>query len=343
MARVKTSTAKIKAELNQQEKLEARDEFGKPLFIQCKSCNRIKAVKDYLTCQSTNNTTGYTYICKNCCSMLSLDNEGYFNKEKVYALCEIIDKPFINKIFETVDTMMNSAKTKPVEERKKISVYINILNGTKSGFRTAGFDRSEEIESNAEKDLCPTEKDIQEANLELWGQGWTDNEYIQLNKKYNMLLNNYPLRTEMHKEMLVKYCKYALREDIAVAEANTIDAKEWGKLAKDTAAAAKINPNQLSAADISDGMTCFAQLSAVVEKAQDIIPLLPTFIEKPKDRVDYTLWEYVNYARHLLGKPLCEYKDIYKFLNARYESLKNRYAFLKEENDGKFDSNDIDS
>jgi hypothetical protein len=179
--------------------------------------------------------------------------------------------------------------------------------------------------------------------VDLFGGGFSERECRQMYKKFIVLQENYPLRTKMHEEALITYVKYAFKRDQAIANDDMDAADKWGKLAAKQAQDAKINPSQLSAADLSDGMTSFSQLSATVEKAQDIIPLLPQFVEEPKDRVDYTLWEYINYARHLDGKPLIEYKQLYQFLSVRYESLKKRYKFMKKEDDGKFDENDIDS
>ena len=177
----------------------------------------------------------------------------------------------------------------------------------------------------------------------LFGKGFSNEDYEEMYSKFLKLSNNYPLRTAFHTEALATYVKYAYRRDVAIAEGDAESAKTWGQLAKDQADKAKINPNQLSAADLSDGMTCFSQLSALVEKSQDIIPVLPEFIEEPKDRVDYTIWEYVNYINHMLGKPLIEYRKLYDFLKARYESLKKRYKFMKKEDYGDFDNDDVDS
>ena len=178
---------------------------------------------------------------------------------------------------------------------------------------------------------------------ELFGMGFQPNDYKQMYTQYVNLQNNYPLKTAMHKDALIRVVKYGYKEAEAIAEDNPEAAAKWGKLCKDARTDAKMNPSQLSAADLSDGMTSFSQLSAMVERAQDIIPLLPQFIEQPKDRVDYTLWEYVNYIRHLDGKPLIEYKELYKFLEVRYESLKKRYKFMKKENNGNFDEEDGDT
>ena len=198
-------------------------------------------------------------------------------------------------------------------------------------------EKEEQIENIEETEKAITIEDYEE----LFGTGFSEVEYKKMYKRYELLQNNYPLRTEMHKEALATYTKYAFKRDQAIADDDVEAADKWGKLASKQATDAKINPSQLSAADLSDGMTCFSQVSATVEKAQDIIPLLNKFIEQPQDRVDYTIWQYVNYCRHLEGKPLIQYKDLYNFLKSRFEEYKMDYTFLFDEGDGKFDTNDL--
>ena len=176
---------------------------------------------------------------------------------------------------------------------------------------------------------------------EIFGFGFTSGDYEELGRRFFEMQNNYPLRTAMHTEALVTYIKYAYKRDKAIADDDIDAADKWGKLAAKQATDAKINPSQLSAADLSDGMTSFSQLSAMVEKTIDIIPVLPKFVEEPKDRVDYTIWQYVNYIRDLEGKPLIKYKDLYQFLEARYKENKGKLKFNFFDGDGKFDTNDI--
>lgn len=226
---------------------------------------------------------------------------------------------------EFLEMLKNSTpKTKKPEEKEIIKEEI--------------INEEEQLDTKSEE----LGKDLSiEDYKDLFGDGFNERDYKKMYKRYELLQNNYPLRTEMHREALATYTKYAFKRDQAIAEDDVEAADKWGKLASKQATDAKINPNQLSAADLSDGMTCFSQVSSTVEKAQDIIPLLNKFIEKPQDRVDYTIWQYVNYCRHLEGKPLIQYKDLYQFLKKRYEEYKMDYSFLFDEGDGKFDTNDL--
>jgi len=208
--------------------------------------------------------------------------------------------------------------------------------------------------AKAEKEKARLEKEKQEELLKIqkeqaerdyiksiFGEGFTDKEYAELGLRFRTMQNNYPLRTAMHIEALSTYIKYAFKRDKAIAEDDIESADKWGKLAAKQATDAKINPSQLSAADLSEGMTSFSQLSSMVEKAEDIIPLLPKFIAKPHDRVDYTIWQYVNYIRDLEGKSLIKYADLYKFLLARYKENKDKLDFDFFDGNGNFDTNDI--
>src|SRR5690606_9951092 len=90
--------------------------------------------------------------------------------------------------------------------------------------------------------------------IDRWGEGYSDEEYKAFERKYRTLRNNYQEKTAMHTEALITYVRYRVKEELATSKGDFKAAKEWGSLAKDAATAAKINPSQLSKADLSDGL-----------------------------------------------------------------------------------------
>ena len=114
---------------------------------------------------------------------------------------------------------------------------------------------------------------------------------------------------------------------MAIVNNKPNDAKIWGDLAMKQAERAKINPNQFSKADLQGGISTISEIAQTVEQNVDIIPILPQFLWRPNDAVDFCIWNYINYARDLEGKPLVEYKDVYKF----YDKMKEDY--IKSEGD----------
>lgn len=184
------------------------------------------------------------------------------------------------------------------------------------------------------------QKDISFDELKnLFGYGFTESEYREMYRKFISLQNNYPLRTEMHKEALITYVKYAFKRDKAIADDDMDAADKWGKLCAKQATDARINPSQLSAADLSDGISNFSKIAEAVEREQDIIPILPKFKQQPQDVVDYTIWQYINYIRRLQNMPEVKYADIYKFMDEMYEANKKTLPFIEKEKNGHYDSN----
>lgn len=186
-------------------------------------------------------------------------------------------------------------------------------------------------------------KDISFAELkDLFGDGFSENEYRDMYKKYMSLQINYPLRTIMHKEALIIYVKYAFKRDQAIANDDIEAADKWGKLCQKAQTDAKLNPSQLSAADLSDGISNFGKLVEAVEKTVDIIPLLPRWLQEPQDGLDYYIWQQTQYLRRLENKPLTKYSDLYNFMGEQYDRFKSKYDFIAREENGHFDEEESD-
>lgn len=175
----------------------------------------------------------------------------------------------------------------------------------------------------------------------LFGIGFNEREYREMYKKYVALQNNYPLKTEMHKEALITYVKYAFKRDQAISNDDMDAADKWGKLCAKQATDAKINPSQLSAADLSDGITCFSQLAQAVEKEVDVVPILNEYIERPRDRVDYTIYMIIDYLRDLEGKSHIDYKDVYQYIFKQRDKNAKKWGDKVVPNENKPDPNAI--
>ena len=200
------------------------------------------------------------------------------------------------------------------------------LGYTKETFDDSDIEEINAIKENIEKEKKEEKEDYDFAFLEnKWGN-FPMEELIAFEKKYQQLKNNYTEKTAMHTEALLTYIRYRVKEELATAKGDVGDAKAWGALAKDAATAAKINPNQLSKADLTDGLSTFSELSLAIEKEVDIIPILPKFKCRPNDALDFNIWCYVNYERDLSGLPLCSYEDVYKFYDQRKKEYVEQYG-----------------
>lgn len=288
----------------------------------CTKCQLEKSLSEYYNSYSPLHADNKLPICKECIR----DMVNVNDKESMKNMLRMVDKPFFDHLYQVAIT-----KSNPIGE------YFKLINA--KDFRHMTWadtveysNNSEQIEINKnDNGKSPLSKEnfiVTDEIIDKWGYGYSDEEYYYFEKKYQLLKNNYQEKTAMHTEALLIYIRYRVKEELATARGDVKEAKEWGALAQKAAQDAKINPSQLSKADLSDGLDTFGQLVRSVEQAVDIIPILPKFKERPQDKVDFALWCYINYIRDLKGLPLAEYEEIYKFYEQRKKEYEDRFGSL---------------
>ena len=153
---------------------------------------------------------------------------------------------------------------------------------------------------------------------ERFGSNFTNDELLAMDKKYRFLQPSFDEQTSMHTEFLISYIRYRVKEEFATADNDVASAKSWGALAEKAATQAGITPTQMQKADLIGGITAIGELTQIIEdNADGVIPILPKYQARPDDAIDMNIFMYINYARHLEGKDLCSYEDVYKFYDDR--------------------------
>jgi hypothetical protein len=291
--------------------------------LKCIQCTKDKA-KDrnfYNTDNVLYKKIGKIPVCKACIKGLI----KYEDMESVYSFLRQFDIKFDIEYWKKAEENKNDTFARYMTMANSLPQF----DGT--SWNDSVFELSKlndrEIESTKEDNtiIAPSKKD--DIPLELiakWGEGYTPEEYRSFERKYALLKNNYQEKTAMHTEALLTYVRYRVKEELATAKGSVKEAKDWGAMAKEAATAAKINPSQLSKSDLSDGLDTFGQLVRSVEQAEDIIPILPQFKEKPQDKVDFTIWCYINYIRDLKSLPLASYEEVYAFYEDRKKEFESR-------------------
>jgi hypothetical protein len=289
-------------------------------YIECQGKNhkgksRLIAPQNFYKSISPMFPLGKIPICKKCLAEMI----DYDDINSVYTVLQSIDLPFFKNRWD--ETCKNNPS----------NVFGNYLRLANSGINEFGGARwKDSVFGNESEDILddntktPTKRNkisIEELEVlkEKFGDGYPDKEYILFEKKYQDLRPSFQLTTTMHEECLREYCIDKVKEGLAKAKGEFKEAKEWASMAKEQANSGKLNPSQMSKADLSGGLDTFSQMSKMVEQTDEgeMMRILPIFMEKPKDRVDITLWLYVNYVRDLKGLEECEYKDIWEFYNKR--------------------------
>ena len=303
----------------------------RPGDVQCTACGKIKAKTEfYISYNEMHAASGVLPYCKSCIRNMCTDENGEISREKTLRMLRTIDRPYIEAMWITAINR---------DSKNKIGNYLRLINLQQYRslkWKDGDLDALENPLPEKPKPLLTELKDVEPIKTEiekfkdfkvtddmirLFGNGFTDEEYFHMNNKYNFLKENYTETTSMHTEALITYVRYKVKEEMAISNNRPTDAKTWGELAMKQAERAKINPNQFSKADLQGGLTTIGEIAQAVEQEKDIIKILPKFRFRPNDAVDFCIWNYINYARELEGKPVVEYSDVYKF----YDKMKENY------------------
>jgi hypothetical protein len=257
-------------------------------------------------------------VCRNCVNERYNDYYGKLNSNtalSVFQTCRYYNIPYLPHI---LDMALKQLDGEEYSRDKVFSRYMQKIFSLKwkPGDPACFEDGVTELKAVAQVD-----GETDEDSEEVWGLGYTLEEYRAFNKKYNRLKNNYPEKTSMHTEALFKYIRYSCKEELATAKGDVKSAKDWAAMAQAAATAAKINPSQLSQADLQGGLNSISEISKAAEEQFDIIQILPEFKYRPNDAPDFIIWNYLNYGRKAKGLPIIEYSDVYKF----YDEKKQEY------------------
>lgn len=275
--------------------------YKEPDKMTCIDCQVHKAVNTTNFYEHNNPLIGTKYypLCKKCITKF-LNSDESNKEEKVKTILQHLNRPWIAEKWLFFE-----------EDWSNYIKHVSSLNNGHKTFMDSEFEVLTHVDSPSE-----SQKNNDEL-VDKWGLGHQPDEYIAFEKKFDFLKKDYALRNSMHEEALKKYCRYVVKEEFAVVNNDFKGIEMWSKLATKAADDAKINPKQFTKADLTDGIDSFGEMSRAVEKAIDVVEILPRFIQRPNDKVDFTIWCYVNYERDLHGLPLVDYNEIYRFIEER--------------------------
>ena len=284
--------------------------------ITCTECNTEKRTTEFY--KSFKSASGLMPYCKACVVEKCLNEEkSAIDMDNLKRTLQQLDRPYIHHVFVTNANKYDEPRAIIGKYWKDIAMH---------QYRDFTWDDSmfTESEEKLMNDKAVERTDVYKLSpeqrykfTETYGFGYTDEELIANDRKYNQLRASYPEYTALHTEALITYCRFRVKEEFATARGDLKEASKWADAAQKQATSARINPSQLSKNDLTSGLSGFGELTRAVEQAVDVIPILPRFIEQPQDKVDFTLWCYINYIRKMQNLPDCEYSEIYDFLEQR--------------------------
>lgn len=326
----------------------------------CNFCHTRKKMTDfYISKSPLYSVDGRVPVCKECVINASLNEDGTVNELELNKILKKIDKPYYKDLIESsIQSFMREHSY--VEEDKVpyygkeiLQKYFTLIamrqdrdksyeDSEKEGFvhRTSNTPKSTKeriaqkyADITENKTVCDirkndeivqTDEDVFEVDqemIDMFGEGFTRLEYKKMLKKYTDMTKTYVVQTNLHKEALLTYVRFKVKEEMATSKGDVQEAQKWYQAAQDAAEKAKLTPRQLSKEDLQGGIVNFSDIFTAVEGAKERIKIFPEFKYQPKDAADFIIWCYVNYERNLNNMPEVEYKDVYKF----YDDKKHEY------------------
>ena len=327
----------------------------------CNFCHEKKKLTDfYISKSPLFSVDGRVPICKDCVISASLNEDGTINDIELNKILKKIDRPYYKDLIESAISgfknehsyveddkvqyygkeilqryfrliAMRQDRDKSYEDSEKDNFIHPTSNTPKStkeriAQKYADITDIDEKGNVVDKDNKKIKSDIGDFEItdeivELFGEGYTRAEYKKMLKKYNDMTKTYVVQTNLHKEALLTYVRFKVKEEMATSKGDVQEAQKWYQAAQDAAEKAKLTPRQLSKEDLQGGIVNFSDIFTAVEGAKERIKIFPEFRYQPKDAADFIIWCYVNYERNLNNMPEVPYKDIYKF----YDDKKHEY------------------
>ena len=251
---------------------------------------------------------------------------------KYFTLCAMRQDRKLSYSDSESDNFLHTNSNRSTSELKMIRQTYDTLFGCNTNENDIPHLGNQTIKSNNNQNIelnilnQNDEFDVTSDMIQLFGEGYTKNEYRKMYNKYESLKTNYTLQTSLHQEALATYVRFKVKEEDATARGDVSEAKKWYDAAQSAAENGKLTPKQLSQSDLQGGINNFSDIFKAVEQAVDIVPILPKFKFRPNDAIDFIIWCYINYARDLRGLPQCTYEEVYRFYDRKKEEYISQYG-----------------
>ena len=321
---------------------------------QCTCCHKEKRMTEfYLSYSPMYSLDKRVPVCKECCKNSCLNDNGSIDFEKLKELLRNIDKPLYYDLISSAEESIKKENSYLSDEDLQfkgydiLSKYFTLVamrqdraksysDSEKEGFMHTNNNRKNSEKKdiidkfrNVDKKIKDNEKIyslnddfiVTQDMIDLFGEGYTPLEYKKMTKKYKEMSKTYVMQTSIHKEALVTYVRFKVKEEIATAKGEVTDAQKWYSAAQNAAEQGKLTAKQISKEDLQGGLVNFSDIFSAVEGAKERIKIFPEFKYNPKDAADFIIWCYINYERNLNNMPEVDYKDIYAF----YDRKKQEY------------------
>lgn len=261
-------------------------------------CGREQTIANFYTTKSPMFPDGKVPICKVCVKEMLTDESDV---TQIRNILRHLDKPFIPEIWkkcmesekETLGWYLREIST--LHQHKNLT-YANSIESEKDHIQLRepklSIDDIDELE---------TENGYIKVTDELklkWGAGYTNKEYLDLEKFYQDMIFTHDISTPQHKKLLMMMCKLDVKMNQCIEEGKYGDFEKLARQNEAILKSAGFRPVDRASSNESAGIRTFSQIFEEVERDGFIEPYP---IEEKPDIVDKTIMYILNYQRRLLN------------------------------------------
>lgn len=264
----------------------------------CNGCQKDKMINDFYSSTSIMFNDGRVPLCKKCLKDMIDEN----NIDSVKTTLQRIDKPFIAKVWKSAEE----------SDGDTVGTYFRMINSLHQ-YKNANWADSDfegENETGIYRHRFDDVDDIDEivtdnGTIKLtkeiamkFGSGYSNREYLQMEKFYNDMTMTHDINTPQLKKQLVYLCKLQVWMDRALEQGNDSAFKNYNDRYEKILQSSGFRPIDRKSSSESSGMRSF---SAIFEEVEKNGYIEPKPIEERMDLVDLAILAHLNYVRQLMG------------------------------------------
>lgn len=264
----------------------------------CSSCGKNKPYTNFYKVKSQMFPDGMINIC-NVCVKEQVDID---NLEEVVGFLRQIDKPFIEKYWNTA---IESKKYTLGEYLRKISSLHQMVDknfDNSDGYNGVG---KIDIDSAKSPDVVENVKgetiEYSDELVDKWGIGYKKPEYLKMEKFYQDMRLTHEIHTPVHVNKLMELAYLTIEQERLRLERNMGDYTKLATAIDKMETSAGFRPSDRQGIEDATGIRSFAQIWEEVEKKGFRKPPAVTFDE---DIVDGMIISLANYYNRLVGKQI---------------------------------------
>lgn len=264
----------------------------------CNGCQKDKLINDFYTSTSIMFSDGRVPLCKKCLKDMIDENDV----DSVKTTLQRIDKPFIAKVWKSAEESDNDT----------VGIYFRMINSLhqykNASWADSDFEGENETDIYKHKfddvdnvDEIITENGTIKLNKEIamkFGSGYTNREYLSMEKFYNDMTMTHDINTPQLKKQLVILCQLQTWMDRSLQQGNDTAFKNYNDRYEKVLDSSGFKPKDRKSSSETSGLMSFSSLFEQVEKNGYVEPKP---IEERMDLVDVAILVHFNYVRQLLG------------------------------------------